>query len=424
MGDERWAAWTDRQLDAALAAHLDHLTAMSAHNIGFPAATDIDVAALAPFLGFMCNNLNDPYRDGQYPIHTKRFETEVCEMVADLLAAPTDDRWGYVTSGATEGNEHGLYLARERFPTGLAYVSAAAHPTLGAILGRLRMDHVVLRTIESGEMDYDDLAAELRQHRNRPAIVVACIGTPLTEAVDDVARISGVLDEMAITRRWIHADAALSGIPLALLDTGQRPRLDFAAGTRSIVVSGHKFPSTPVVSGVFLTRNSDRPYPGRAATYTGSPDSTWANSRSGFAALCLWYTLRRHGIEGLRARAEQSRDVAGYTHRRLVEIGWPAWRHNPLGFTVVLTTPPPELVARWSLPVHGGLSHIICMPGVTKVRIDAFLRDLAAAGGGMGGGAGASRAGADRPNGVPVEGHRPPSVLARLARARRFHHPT
>src|SRR6185503_5814109 len=98
-------------------------------NIGFPAATDIDVATLVPFLGYMLNNLNEPRSDGRYPVHTKRFETEVCDMVADLLRAPADDRWGYVTGGATEGNEHGLHLARQKLPGGLVYVSAAAHPT-------------------------------------------------------------------------------------------------------------------------------------------------------------------------------------------------------------------------------------------------------------------------------------------------------
>src|SRR3954465_4271565 len=100
MADERRAT-TESQLHARLAAHLEHLTAVSAHNIGFPAATDIDVAALAPFLGFMLNNPNAPRRDGQYPLHTKRFETDACNMIADLLHVPTDDRWGYVTSGAT-----------------------------------------------------------------------------------------------------------------------------------------------------------------------------------------------------------------------------------------------------------------------------------------------------------------------------------
>jgi histidine decarboxylase len=262
----------------------------------------------------------------------------------------------------------------------VVYVSAAAHPTITTILDRLCMGHLVVRAQPSGEMDYDDLADQLRPRRDFAAIVVACIGTPLTEAVDDVSRISAVLDELAVRRRWIHADAALSGIPLALLDPARRPAFDFTAGIRSIVVSGHKFIGSPVPCGMFLMRDSDRPYLGRAAGYTGSPDHTWANSRSGLAALALWYTLRRHGADGLRARAQAARDLAAHTHRRLVDIGWPAWRHNPDGFTVILATPPPAVTTTWPLPDHGANSHIICMPGLTKDRIDAFLDDLARAG--------------------------------------------
>src|SRR5688500_18332520 len=135
MSGDRLAAVPDSELQARLAAHYEHLLGVAATNIGFPAATDIDVAALAPFLRV---KLNDPRLDGRYPIHSKRFETEACDMIANLVGVPADDRWAYVTSGATEGNEHGLYLARERFPASVAYVSAAAHPTIGTILDRLR----------------------------------------------------------------------------------------------------------------------------------------------------------------------------------------------------------------------------------------------------------------------------------------------
>lgn len=425
MSGEPWGG-SDSHPQRVLDRLLAWLTAKSAYNIGFPAATDLDLTPLAPFLRFVLNNVNDPLEAGRYPMHTKGPEIEVCEAVAGLLGAPADDWWGYVTSGATEGNEHGLHLARERYPTGLVYVSAAAHPTIGAILGRLRMDHIVIRALESGEVDYDDLAAEVWHRRHRPAIVVACVGTPLTEAVDDVARISARLDEVGVpsTRRWIHADAALSGIPLALLDDGRRPAFDFSAGTRSMIVSGHKFFGIPLPCGIYLMRDSDRPYPLRAATYTGSPDHTWSNSRSGFAALCLWYLLRHYGFDRLRERADLARELAGYTHQRLIDIGWPAWRPNPHGFTVVLQTPPPAVLATWPLPEHGPVSHIICMPGLTSDRIDAFLADLEASRAGTGGTAGASRAGTDRPDGAPVDRHRPLTVLARLSRSRRFHQPT
>jgi glutamate/tyrosine decarboxylase-like PLP-dependent enzyme len=212
----------------------------------------------------------------------------------------------------------------------------------------------------------------------RYVALVANVGTAMSEAVDDVRSITAILDGLAVTRRWVHADAALAGIPLALLDPDVRPGFDFVDGTDSAIVSGHKFVGAPVPCGVLVVRRSLRPYASREATYTGSPDSTLTNSRSGLAALGLWLTLRRHGIAGLRTRAEQARDVATYAHGRLVEIGWPAHRH-PHAFTVVLATPPAAVAQKWPLASQDGQSHIVCMPGVTREQIDAFITDLQAA---------------------------------------------
>jgi histidine decarboxylase len=94
--------------------------------------------------------------------------------------------------------------------------------------------------------------------------------------------------------------------------------------------------------------------------------------------LLLWYAIRRHGISGLRRRAEQSRSMAAYALRRLSKAGWPAYR-NPHAFTVVLRTPPPAVTARWVLASSDGWSHIVCMPGVTRDQIDEFVEDLHAA---------------------------------------------
>jgi histidine decarboxylase len=179
-----------------------------------------------------------------------------------------------------------------------------------------------------------------------------------------------------VRQRFVHADAALSGIPLALLDPAARPGFDLADGADSVVISGHKFLGVPMPCAVVVVRASQRDRLARTVTYTGSPDTTVTGSRSGHTPLLLWYALRRHGTAGLGRRAEACRKLAGYTHARLLEIGWDA-RHNPHAFTVVLRTPPPDVTDRWVLASHGGWSHIVCIPGVTREQIDAFLQDLA-----------------------------------------------
>jgi histidine decarboxylase len=208
--------------------------------------------------------------------------------------------------------------------------------------------------------------------------VVANIGTTMTEAIDDVRRINQVLDSLAIRRRFVHADAALSGIPLAVLDPDVRPGFDFADGADSIIVSGHKFLGTPVPCGVVVVKASHRVHLSRTGAFTASPDTTITCSRSGHAVLMLWYALRRYGFEGLRRRAEAARELAIYAHQRLLELGWECSR-NPFGFTVVLATPPASVTDRWALASSNGLSHIVCMPGITRGQIDAFVADLQAA---------------------------------------------
>jgi histidine decarboxylase len=366
--------------DPAIQAVLDELSArvesVVPTNIGFPAASDVDYSALSGFFDrHLLNNLGDPFTNGAYPQHTKNLEVAVVTFIADLMRAPADDRWGYVTTGAGEGNMYGLHLARGLHPSGIVYYSEAAHYSLDKALDVLAMPSIRVRANHTGQMDFEDFEAQVDRNRDRPAIVVANIGTTMTEAVDDVRRIHQILDSLAIRRRYVHADAALSGIPLALMEPEERPGFDFADGADSVIVSGHKFLGTPMPCGVVVVKASHCAHLTRTGGYTGSPDTTITCSRSGHAAMMIWYALRVYGVDGLRRRAVESRALATYTHEKLVELGWDAWR-NPHGFTVVLETPPAVVTEKWSLASTHGRSHIICMPGVTQEMIDNFLVDL------------------------------------------------
>ena len=373
---------SDACSDPAIRAVLDglakRLDAVQPGNIGFPAASDVDFSPLTRlFERHLLNNLGDPFSEGAYPQNTKDLEREVVEFVADLMRAPVGDRWGYVTTGAGEGNLYALHLARSIYPHAIVYHSEAAHYSVDKAIDLLGMPSIAVRADDAGRMDCHDLAAQVGRHRERAVVVVANIGTTMTEAVDDVRRINHVLDSLAIRRRYIHADAALSGIPLALMDADDRPGFDFADGADSLIVSGHKFLGTPMPCGVVVVKASHRVYLTRSGGYTGSPDTTITCSRSGHAALLLWYALRHFGVDGLRDRAQQARELAAYTYGQLVELGWDAL-YNPCGFTVVLATPPPVITERWTLASTNGRSHIVCMPGVTRAQVDAFLADLRA----------------------------------------------
>ena len=351
--------------------------------IGFPAATDIDFRDLADLHNTIINNIGDPEKDGREPRNSKAIERAVVGQLTDLFGGDQRDCWGYVTqAGSTEGNQFGLWLARERFPSGVLYFSAAAHysvPKAARIL-RMSAESVTVAADDSGEMDYDDLARAVMARADRPAIIVATVGTTMTEAVDDVARIHAALDHVGVQGRHIHVDGALSGVPLAL-DGGPIAQLlstsnvgPVRVDADSVCISGHKFFATPHPNGVVLARREHACRVSHAVDYVDGIDATWSGSRTGHNAVELWLALRI-GLDGHRQRVARSRALASYLEQRLVAAGWTAWRH-PHAFTVVLESPPHAVLNRWSLATSGGWSHIICVPGLARATIDHFLNEL------------------------------------------------
>ncbi|MEU3455264.1 histidine decarboxylase [Micromonospora sp. NPDC006766] len=362
-------------IDAVLDQLVREADAAVPTTIGFPGAVDLDQRKVLALLGNrLWNNIGDPSDEGGVA-HTRLLERKVIAWVADAVSMPADDRWGYVTTGGTEGNRAALRAAYRRHPTARIYYSAAAHYSIPKEVGDLGAGarSVVVAARPDGEMDYADLAAQIRRRRRWPAIVVATAGTTMTEAIDDTTRIRAVLAEYDMAGH-LHVDAALSGIPLAL---DGRLQLDDSSGIGSIAISGHKFFGLSIPCGVVLIRNSIRSQDTRIA-YTGTLDTTITGSRNGLAAALLWHTIATHGREGHRWRASEARTLAAYAVYQLTAAGWPAWRH-PHAFTVVIKTPPKPVGKKWLISTDGDTSHIICMPGISKAQIDAFVADIAEA---------------------------------------------
>jgi histidine decarboxylase len=369
---------------AALAQHYADLNAYYTrtryHDLAYPGFYDIDHGPLAGLLiGQLLNNIGDPYDSGHGHDHTKDHEQAVVNYLADLFHAPAS-RWGYVTSGTSEGTDHALHDARLAFPDQkpVVFASCAAHYSVGKAVNRHRLTLVQICTDKTGRMDIGDLRAQLSLFRHRPAVVVATVGTTLTEAYDDVAEIANVCDSLAVSRRRIHVDAALSAIPLALLADHDRPAFDFRAGATSIVTSGHKFLSTLTPCAALIY--AEPPIAARtpAVPYTGTRDTTISGSRSGHTPLLLFSSLASRGTAGHRRRAENSREIAADTVEKLRSAGWPAER-GPHAFTVVLDQPPQPVLDKWVLAPDGRRVRLVCKPNTDPAAIDEFIHDLTAA---------------------------------------------
>lgn len=355
-------------------ARLDGLLAevgvRTQHYLGYPVAKDFDYSSLLPFLSYPLNNLGDPFADSTWKVASREFEREVVAFFAELLRAPKDNWWGYVTNGGTEGNLYGLYLARELLPKGIVYYSQETHYSVAKNLHFLGMRSIMIRSQKSGEIDYDDLRETMRIHRDSPPIIFANIGTTMTEGRDDIRRIRAIIADLALVQSYIHADCALSGVICPFIEP--RPPFDFADGADSMSISGHKFLGSPIPCGIVLAQKSHVDRIARGIAYIGSLDTTITGSRNGFTPLVLWYRIKSLGLDGIRERVTRALDTAAYAEAQLRACGVDAWR-NPDCITVVLPRVPEALKEKYQLATANGITHLICLPNVSRGQIDEFV---------------------------------------------------
>jgi len=361
------------QLVEKLESFIQRMQAKTETYLGYPVSKDFEYQELAELLKYPLNNLGDPFVDSTWKVDSREFEREVIAFFAELLRAPENNWWGYVTNGGTEGNLYGLYLARELYPQGICYFSQETHYSVSKNLHLLNMPHIMIRSQKSGEIDYDDLAETIRINRDKPAIIFANSGTTMTEGKDDIHKITEILDNFSIANRYIHSDAALCGAINPFLDP--RPAYDFADGADSISISGHKFIGSPIPCGIVLARKDKVDRIARSIAYIGCLDTTITGSRNGFTPMVLWYAINKWGKDGLAKRAQHSVATAEYAEQSLRQIGIDAWR-NPNAITVVFPEISETLKEKYQLATANGITHLICMPNVEKHHIDTFVQDL------------------------------------------------
>lgn len=86
---------------------------------------------------------------------------------------------------------------------GIMYASRETHYSIFKAARMYRMDSVKVETLETGEIDYDQLKQHLEANKARPAIINVNIGTTVKGAVDDLDRILDILAETGYTEdRW------------------------------------------------------------------------------------------------------------------------------------------------------------------------------------------------------------------------------
>ncbi len=341
--------------------------------MGYPVSKDFDYNELNDFFKFPINNLGDPFEKGTWKVETHKLEREVIIFFAKLFRADPKDFWGYVTNGGSESNLYGLYLARELYPKAMVYYSESTHYSVRKNIHLLNIPNIIIKAQENDEIDYEDLENAIKMNRHRPVIVLANFGTTMMEAKDDVSKIKGILKKLAVHNHYIHCDGALAGTFGNFMEP--KTPFDFKDGADSISISGHKFIGSPIPCGVLLAKRTNRDRIAKSISYIGSSDTTITGSRNGHTPLILWYAMQKLGIEGLKNRYLKSLETAEYCEQKLNEIGVKAWR-NPGAITVIFPKLPRSVKEKWQLATDGNISHIICMPNISKAQIDLFIEDV------------------------------------------------
>jgi histidine decarboxylase len=349
--------------------------------LGYPVATDADFPMTRELLaGRFFNNISTEEHWPPGYQHAMEAETAVLDWLSDHLGLARDQRWGHLTTGGTSGNRTAIRYARHLYPDAVLLHSSAAHYSVPSAAADLRIQARPVPAHPDGQMDLevlDDTIRRLtidRRPCDLPLIIVATLGTTTTEASDDLAGITAVLDAHHIHRRHLHIDAALAGIPQALdgLIT-----LDHAD---SISMSAYKFLAVPAAAGIILGRRPRGRTGAHIVPYTGTLNATETGVRSGLHAALLFEAIHQHGDTGHRARAHASRALADHTITRLGEIGVRAWRNPSAYFTVILDSPPEPVLKTWTLGPNGNGTHrLVLVPGKTQRQIDEFLGDLSTA---------------------------------------------
>ena len=359
---------TQKRLDALL----KEFEELSAQQVGYPCNQDFDYSELLPFLQYSANNVGDPLHGSSFRINTHEVEYEVINTFADMMHLSRDRAWGYVTSGGTEGNMYGLYMGREIFPDGVVYFSQDTHYSVVKIMRLLKARNIMIKSQDNGEIDYDDLYETIRINRDSPVIFMANIGTTMKGAIDDVSRVRAILNDLAVTNSYIHADAALSGMILPFVEEPQP--YGFDVGFDSVAISGHKMIGSPLPCGIALTRREYVARIARSIEYVGVLDTTLTGSRSAITPLMMWYAFERHGLDGFKRIVAGCLDNAEYAVTRFRDNGIPAWR-NRNSVTVVFPKPSAEVILKWQLAPYEDIAHMLTMPHITRETIDAVVDD-------------------------------------------------
>ena len=325
----------------------------------------VAVEAAHRFLG---SNPGDP---ASFP-NIAAIEAEVVERLGVIAGHP--DAAGYVASGGTEANIQALHVARNRADVKRpnVVVPSSAHVSFQKAAALLGVEYRRCALDAEGRAD---LAAMEARIDDQTVMVVGVAGTTEYGRVDPIPAIARIGQRDSI---HVHVDAAWGGFLLPFTEHAW----DFAdAPIDTLTIDPHKCGRAAIPAGGFLARSAslldlicfEAPYleDGRQVTLTGT--------RSGAGVASTAAVLRTLWPGGYQRAYEDAMENARWLASAFADRGYDV---VPVELPLVAVDVPEETFSRlrsagWRISrTATGELRIVCMPHVTRPRLERFIEAL------------------------------------------------
>lgn len=275
--------------------------------MGYPQTTPhpIAIASYEKYLPYNTNQIGVFSNCDHLGSKTRRMEYEILQMLGSLYGITNPD--GYITSGGTEGNIVGTWVARNMFQAEKREVvllkTELTHSSVSKAANILSIPEVIVKINEQFQMDISDLEQKVAKFRERNVglIVIATLGYTNTGTCDDILTINNVMEKMEQLyqiKSYIHIDAAIGGMVYPFLKD-KEIRFFQSSNVMSITIDLHKMGYVPFSCGIFLGKSNLLSMIEVACSYSKQHrEKTLLGSRNGAAAVACWSTLMNLGMEG------------------------------------------------------------------------------------------------------------------------------
>lgn len=276
--------------------------------VGSPSTKPLAIAKKAHDLFFFCNYNNI----GLPCIESKNKGTRLLEkLLLKEIISKTELKGldGYITSGGTEGNMMGLWLARELFENKddiLVVKTELTHYSVEKSCRILLLRNVInIQLNEEYSMDLDKLGDLIKNTKMKNVIILVTLGYTTTGTEDDLEKIVSIIKKSKNKNYYIHIDAALGGFPL-IITKKNKFLLSARKYVMSISIDGHKMGFMPYPGSIFLFNKNLINIISKQISYLGRNDATIIGSRTGVSAAMMYATWKKIGIKGYRRKFEKA----------------------------------------------------------------------------------------------------------------------